>query len=79
MRLPRPCAIFCVASPFPVFSFSVFCLHRCFAGIQLVFALLVGGGKDWVADIAGFAAGFGLAFLVSPGGWAAVKRRIRRQ
>ena len=42
-------------------------------------ALLFGGGKDWVADITGFGAGFGLAFLVSPGGWAAVKRRVRRQ
>ena len=49
------------------------------AGIQLTFALLFGGGKDWVADITGFGAGFGLAFLVSPGGWAAVKRRVRRQ
>ena len=58
---------------------QAFTLIAFLAGIQLVFALIVGGGYDWVADIAGFGAGFGLAFLVSPGGWAAVKRRVRRQ
>ncbi len=57
---------------------QAFTLIAFLAGIQLVFALIAGGGLDWVADLAGFGAGFGLAFLVSPGGWAAVKRRVRR-
>ncbi len=48
-------------------------------GIQLVFGLLFGGGLDWVADLAGFAAGFGLSVLVSPGGWARVMRRLRQR
>lgn len=48
-------------------------------GIQLVFGLLFGGGQDWVADLAGFVAGFGLSFLVSPGGWARVVDRLRQR
>lgn len=37
-------------------------------------------GTTWefVADIGGFVAGFLLAFLVSPGGWARVLARLRR-
>lgn len=46
--------------------------------IQLVFGLLFGGGRDWVADLAGFGAGFALSFLVSPGGWARALERIRQ-
>lgn len=36
-------------------------------------------GTTWefVADLAGFAAGFGLAFVVSPGGWARVLTKLR--
>ncbi len=58
---------------------QAFTLIAFLAGIQLVFALLVGGSLDWVADLAGFGAGFGLAAFVSPMGRAAVKRRVRRQ
>ena len=52
-------------------------------GLQLVFNLinliLLGGVRwDFVADLAGFAAGFGLSFLVAPGGWAALLRRLRQ-
>lgn len=32
---------------------------------------------DFVADIGGFVAGFLLAFVVSPGGWARVRARLR--
>lgn len=46
-------------------------------GIQLVFSLF-SGSKDWVADLAGFATGFGLSFFVVPGGWGDLKRRMRR-
>ncbi|WOI57562.1 rhomboid family intramembrane serine protease [Palleronia sp. LCG004] len=48
-------------------------------GIQLVFGLLFGGGLEWVADLAGFAAGFLLSFLVSPGGWQRVLSRMRQR
>ncbi|WP_170333422.1 rhomboid family intramembrane serine protease [Ruegeria arenilitoris] len=58
--------------------------HRAFGliaalmGIQLVFGLLFGGTSDWVADLGGFATGFGLSFFLAPGGWARIVRRIRR-
>ena len=46
-------------------------------GIQLIFGLLLGGGLDWIADITGFAAGFLLSFVVSPGGWRRVLTKLR--
>lgn len=46
-------------------------------GVQLLFGLLFGGQKDWVADLCGFATGFGLSFFVAPGGWARMRDRIR--
>lgn len=47
-------------------------------GIQILFALF-SGGTDWVADLAGFGVGFGLSFIVSPGGWQHVMARLRRR
>ncbi|WP_425043298.1 rhomboid family intramembrane serine protease [Primorskyibacter sp. S87] len=46
-------------------------------GVQLLFGLLFGGQKDWVADLAGFATGFGLSFFVAPGGWQRIRRRMQ--
>jgi membrane associated rhomboid family serine protease len=46
---------------------------------QLVFGLIFGTGWDWVADISGFAAGFLLSFVVSPGGWARLREMIRQR
>ncbi|MFC3086430.1 rhomboid family intramembrane serine protease [Tabrizicola soli] len=46
---------------------------------QLLFGVLFGGNWDWVADIAGFAAGFLLSFVVSPGGWARVMDKMRQR
>lgn len=48
-------------------------------GVQLLFGLIFGGGWDWVADLSGFAAGFVLSFLVSPGGWARVSAKLRQR
>ncbi|HBD90413.1 MAG: rhomboid family intramembrane serine protease [Rhodobacteraceae bacterium GWE1_64_9] len=46
---------------------------------QLLFGLLFGGSTEWVADIAGFGTGFLLSFVVSPGGFARVKARLRER
>lgn len=46
-------------------------------GAQLVFGLLFGLQNDWIADLGGFATGFGLSFFLSPGGWARIRGRIR--
>jgi rhomboid protease GluP len=48
-------------------------------GIQLVFGILFGGGRDWIADLAGFLCGFGLSFAVSPGGFARLRGKIRHE
>lgn len=46
-------------------------------GAQLLFGLLFGGGSEWIADVAGFGAGFALSFVVSPGGPKRVLARLR--
>lgn len=47
---------------------------------QLVFGLVFGGaGYGWIAEIAGFATGFGLGFLLVDGGMARALRQIRQR
>jgi len=48
-------------------------------GFQLLFGLLFGGGWYWVAELAGFAAGVMLSFVVSPGGIARLRARLRQR
>ena len=48
-------------------------------GIQLVFGVMFGGGWDWIAEIAGFVTGFGLSFLVAPGGFKRTVQRLRQR
>lgn len=59
--------------------YRAFSLIGMLLAIQLLFGLLFGGGDEWVADLAGFATGFLLSFVVSPGGWAAVKAKLRQR
>jgi membrane associated rhomboid family serine protease len=47
--------------------------------MQFIFGAVFGGGTEWVADIAGFVAGFFLSFVVSPGGWSRVQARLRQR
>ncbi len=47
--------------------------------IKLVYGILFGGSPYWIADIAGFAAGFGLSFLMVPGGPARLLAMLRRR
>ncbi|MFV0383213.1 MAG: rhomboid family intramembrane serine protease [Paracoccus sp. (in: a-proteobacteria)] len=47
---------------------------------QLVFGIVSGGaGYDWIAEIAGFATGFGLSFVLVDGGLARVLHQIRQR
>lgn len=55
-----------------------FSLISVLMGIQLVFGLVFGLSNDWLADLGGFATGFVLSFVVSPGGWAQLLSNIRR-
>ena len=47
--------------------------------LQLLFGVLFGGTWEWVADLAGFAAGFLLSFVVSPGGFRRVVAMVRQR
>jgi membrane associated rhomboid family serine protease len=47
--------------------------------IQLVFGVLFGAGQMWIAEIAGFVAGFALSIVVAPGGWTALLRKTRQR
>jgi membrane associated rhomboid family serine protease len=58
---------------------TAFTLIGLLLAIQLLFGLLFGGNNDWIADLAGFAIGFGLSFVVSPGGWARVRARLSQR
>ncbi|WP_289042784.1 rhomboid family intramembrane serine protease [uncultured Aliiroseovarius sp.] len=58
---------------------SAFRIIAFLMALQLIFGLLFGAGLTWVSEIAGFAAGFGLSFLVSPGGWSNVLAKLRKR
>lgn len=60
-------------------QYRAFTLIGFLLAIQLVYGLLFGTGWDWVAELTGFAAGFGLSFLVAPGGPAHLLRLIRQR
>ena len=47
-------------------------------GIQLVFSLLFGVQNDWIADVVGFATGFLMSFVVSPGGFSRLREKMHR-
>jgi membrane associated rhomboid family serine protease len=66
--------------------YRAFTLIGFLLGIQVLFALVprlfgsdLGGGWDWIADFAGFACGFLLSFVVSPGGWSRVTEKFRQR
>lgn len=46
-------------------------------GPVLFYGSAAGTGLDWVAELAGFAVGFLLSFVVIPGGWQALRARLR--
>jgi len=60
-------------------QYRAFMLIGFLMGIQLLFGLLFGGDKSWIADVAGFVAGLLLSPLVAPGGAAAFLRRVRQR
>jgi membrane associated rhomboid family serine protease len=55
-----------------------FVLIAVLMGIQLLFGLLFGGSGEWIADLGGFATGFLLSFVVSPGGITRLIARLKR-
>ena len=60
-------------------QYRAFSLIGMLMAIQVLFGLLFGGGWDWIAELAGFFAGFFLSFVVSPGGWARVRAKMEQR
>lgn len=60
-------------------KYRAFSLIGALLFFQFLFGVLFGGSWEWVADVTGFAAGFLLSFVVSPGGWARVVEMIRQR
>jgi membrane associated rhomboid family serine protease len=56
-----------------------FALVGVLLAIRLAIGLYEGAGGDWLADLAGFGAGFGLSFLVAPGGWRRLVQGLRQR
>ncbi len=60
-------------------QYRAFTMIAFLMGAQLLFALVFGTGPWWIAELIGFAAGFGISFAVSPKGWAHLVARLRRR
>jgi len=60
-------------------QFRAFQLIGILLVIQLIFATLYGQYGDIVADLSGFATGFALSFVLSPGGWHRLLVALRRR
>ncbi|MBI1171495.1 rhomboid family intramembrane serine protease [bacterium] len=51
-----------------------------FGAVSLMtYGVAQGASWDWTAEFAGFVTGFGLSFLVSPGGWRRLLGRLRQR
>lgn len=60
-------------------QYRAFTLIGFLLGIQLVFGLLFGSNSTWLADLAGFGAGFLASFFLSPGGFRKLREKIRHE
>lgn len=47
--------------------------------LQLLFGLLFGSNPVWIAELAGFAFGFGISTVAAPGGWTALLVKLRKR
>ena len=59
-------------------QWRAFTLIGVLMGVQMFFGAIY-GGVAWVAELAGFATGFLLSFVVAPGGWNRVMDRLRNR
>lgn len=56
-----------------------FSLIAMLMGVQLLFAVFIDDGMEWVADLGGFVTGFVLSFVLVPGGPRRVLALLRRR
>lgn len=60
-------------------QYQAFTLIAFLMGIQLIFAVLFGSSRDWVAELAGFALGFLIAPFLAKGALAQLFQRLRQR
>lgn len=60
-------------------QYRAFTLIGFLMAIQLVFGVLFGSTNDWVAEIAGFLAGFVISPVLAPGGFRRLLNRLRQR
>lgn len=58
-------------------QYRAFQLIGMLMAVQLLFGLIFGTSWEWVADLSGFAAGFGLTLALMPGAIARLRNRLR--
>lgn len=73
------CLIFLSLARIGSSKYRAFSLIGFLLAAQLVFGLIFGGSWAWVAEVAGFAAGFLVTFLVVPGGPGRALALIRQR
>ena len=73
------CLIFVNLARVGANKYRAFSLIGFLLAAQLVFGVLFGGTWTWVAEIVGFAAGFALTLVVSPGGFQRLLDQIRQR
>jgi len=59
-------------------QYQAFSLIAMLMALQLIWGLLFETSNLWLAELAGFFAGFGLCFLLAPGEGARIRKRMRR-
>lgn len=60
-------------------QYRAFTLIGFLMGIQLIFGVLFGATNDWVAEVAGFVAGFAISPILAPGGFGRLLSRLRQR
>ena len=59
--------------------YQAFALIAVLLAVQFLFGIFFGAGKNWVAEVAGFISGFGIASLMYPGAWTRILARARER
>ncbi len=58
---------------------QAFTLITLLMGLQLIWSVFAEIGNTWVAELAGFAWGFALSFVLAPGEWAKLRTRFQQR
>ncbi len=60
-------------------QYRAFSLIAVLMGLQLLWGVFFNAGTQWLAELFGFAVGFGLCFVLAPGEWEKLRDRVRHR